>query len=139
MLFQNILFLRSFLVCNGRFGLFSKIKKGSGASFWSIFIEWFFHKSVSYLILYEWTKFQCHTLFVSQDIKQVVLLSSYLVDGVINFKIFLGSISKAMVDREKRGEDENTKIWISRERKKLFRWNKFFFFIVLEGLSFGEK
>ena len=127
MLFQNILFLRSFLVCNGRFGLFSKIKKGSGASFWCIFIEWFFHKSVSCLILYEWTKFQCHTLFLSQDIKQVVLLSSYLVDGVINFKIFLGSISKAMVDREKRGEDENTKIWISWERKKFFRWNKIFF------------
>ena len=33
-------------------------------------------------------------------------------------KIFLGSTSKAMADREKkRGEDENTKIWISRERK----------------------
>ena len=124
MLFQNILFLKGFLVYNGRFGLFSKIKKGSGASFWCIFIEWFFHKSVSYLILYEWTKFQCHTLFVSQDIKQVVLLSSYLVDGVINFKIFLGSISKAMVDREKRGEDENTKIQISQERKELFRSNK---------------
>ena len=26
-----------------------------------------------------------------------------------------------MVDREKRGEDENTKIWISQERKELFR------------------
>ena len=25
---------------------------------------------------------------------------------------------------KKRGENENTKIWISRERKELFRWNK---------------
>ena len=31
-----------------------------------------------YLILYQWTEFQCHTLFLSQDIKYNVLLSSYL-------------------------------------------------------------
>ena len=31
-----------------------------------------------YLILKQWTKFQCHTFFPSQDIKQDVLLSSYL-------------------------------------------------------------
>ena len=29
-----------------------------------------------------------------------------------------------MADREKKGEDENTKIWISWERKELFWWNK---------------
>ena len=29
-----------------------------------------------------------------------------------------------MADREKRGEDENTKLGISQERKRLFRWNK---------------
>ena len=28
-----------------------------------------------------------------------------------------------MADGEN-GEDENTQIWISRERKELFRWNK---------------
>ena len=39
---------------------------------------------------------------------------------------------------ENRGEDENTKIWISRERKDLFRKNKKHF-SVFEGLSFGEK
>ena len=39
----------------------------------------------------------------------------------MNFNIFLGSSSKAMADREKRGEDQNTKIRISRERKELFR------------------
>ena len=29
-----------------------------------------------------------------------------------------------MADRGGRAEDENTKIWISQERKELFRWNK---------------
>ena len=29
-----------------------------------------------------------------------------------------------MADTEKRGEDGKTKIWISWERKELFRWNK---------------
>ena len=42
----------------------------------------------------------------------------------MNFKIFLGSTSKAMAGREKRGEDENTKTGISREQKELFRCNK---------------
>ena len=43
-----------------------------------------------------------------------------------------------MADREK-GEDECIKIWISRERKELFRWNKKTFFMIFEGLLFGEK
>ena len=30
------------------------------------------------LIFYQWTKFQSHTFFASQGIKQNVLLSSYL-------------------------------------------------------------
>ena len=38
----------------------------------------------------------------------------------------------------KRRKGGNTKIWISRERKELFRWNKKHF-SVFEGLSFGEK
>ena len=29
-----------------------------------------------------------------------------------------------MADSEKIGEDGNTKIWIYRERKEIFRWNK---------------
>ena len=31
---------------------------------------------------------------------------------------------KQMEDRDKKREDGNTKVWISRERKELFRWNK---------------
>ena len=30
-----------------------------------------------------------------------------------------------MADREKKsGENENTKVWITQEQKKLFRWNE---------------
>ena len=71
MLFQNTLFLKEFLAWNGCFGLFIKIKKRYGTSFWCTFYAWFFRKNVSYLILYQWTKFQCHTLFLSQDIKKM--------------------------------------------------------------------
>ena len=70
------IFLKEFLECNVCFWLFNKIKKGSGASFWYTFSAWFSHKNVPYLIMYQWTKFQCHTLFLSQDINQNVLLSS---------------------------------------------------------------
>ena len=67
-------------------------------------------------------------LISSQDIKQNLLLNSYLDNlwrDVINFKIYLGSFSKAMADdRGGKGEGGNTKIWISRERKEIFRWNK---------------
>ena len=48
-----------------------------------------FHKNVSYLIIYQWTKFQCHTLFLSQDIKQNVLRRAYTMKlffhGWLNF------------------------------------------------------
>ena len=77
-LFQNILFLIEFLACSGCFGLFTKIKKESGTSFCCTFSAWFFHKNVLYLILYQWAKLQYHTFFPSQDIKQIVWLSSYL-------------------------------------------------------------
>ena len=46
------------------------------------------------------------------------------IDDVINFKIYLQSSSKAMADREKNRGGPNTKNWISRERKRAFRWNK---------------
>ena len=137
-LLQNIWFLKEFLACNDCFGLLSKIKKGSGASIWWTFSARFFHKNVPYLILYQWTKFQCYILFLSQDTNKM-LLSSYLEnDDIMNFKIFLGSISKAMADMEKknRGKYEN---WDISRMKRAFRWNKKTFFRVFEGLSFGEK
>ena len=78
-LFHNILFLKQFFACNGCFlGYLKKFKNGSGTSFWYIFSALFFHKNISYLISYQLTKFQYHTFFPSEDIKQNALLSSYL-------------------------------------------------------------
>ena len=135
--FQNI-FLKEFLACNGSFGLFSKIKKGSGASFWCTFSAWFLYKNVP-LILYQWTKFQYHVIFLSQNIKQNVLLSSYLDNwDAINFKTFPGPTSKAMADREKK--DGKTKIqkleYLENEKNFL---DEIKIFIVFKGLSFSEK
>ena len=117
--FRNILFLKKFLAWNGWFGLFTKIKKEFETSFWSTFSVWLFHKNVPYLILYQCPKFQCHTFFSSQDIKQNVLSSSYLDSwDVINFKIYLGSSSQAMSDREKkRGRWKYRNLNISRTKR----------------------
>ena len=121
--FQNIIFLHEFLACNGCFGLFTKIKKGSVTCFWFTFSAWFYHKSIPYLILYHCPKFQSHTFFPSQDIKQNVLLSSYLNSWWCHKDLSSIKLSRNRWQGE-RGEGENTKIWISRERKELFRWNK---------------
>ena len=51
---------------------FSKIKKEPGASFYVLAFY------VPYSILYQWAKFQFYTLFLSQDTKQNMLLSSFL-------------------------------------------------------------
>ena len=52
----------------------AKLKAGLGLAFGANFL----HENFTYLIAYQWTKFQCHILFFSEDIKQNVLLSSYL-------------------------------------------------------------
>ena len=57
-------------------GYLAKFKRGLGLAFGAYFLHDFCNKNVPYLILYQWTKFQCHTLFLSQDIKQNMLLSS---------------------------------------------------------------
>ena len=44
-----------------------------------------------------------------------------------------------MADREKKVEDGNTKIWISREQKKLFRWNKKHLSQFLKGYHLVEN
>ena len=66
--FQKNFFSREFLAWSGCFGIFTKIKKGSGTSFPCAFSAYFFHKNVSYLILYQLTKFQYQIYFPSQDI-----------------------------------------------------------------------
>ena len=76
---SKYLFLKKNFFCvMAVFVLFTKIKKWSGTSFSYTFSALFSYKNVLYLILYQWTKFQCHTFFPSQDIKQNVLLSPYL-------------------------------------------------------------
>ena len=135
-LFQNILLLKEFLACNGCFGLFTKIKKGSGTSFWCTFSAWFFHKNVPYLILYQWTKFQCHALFLSQDIKQNVLLNFYL-DNWWHHKLNLQSSGW---QGEKEGKTKILKLeYLENENSFLDEIKKHTFFIVFKGLSFGEK
>ena len=70
------------------------------------------------MILYQWTKFQYHTLFLSQDIKQNVFLSFYLDSDIINFEISLGSTSKAMADSEKKwGRQKYKNLNISRTKR----------------------
>ena len=101
-------------------GYLARLKRGLGLAFGTHLLHDFSLKM--FLIWYCINGQSCPTLFLSQDIKQTGLLSSYF--DIINFKIFLGSTSKAMADRGKKREDENTKIWIPRERKELFRWNK---------------
>ena len=59
-------------------GYLPKLKRSLGLAPGAHFLYDFFHKNVPYLILYRLTKFKCHTFFPSQDIKQNVLLSSYL-------------------------------------------------------------
>ena len=55
-----------------------KSKRVLGLAFGTHFLHDFFYKSVSYLILYQWANSQFHNLFLSQVIKQNVLLTSYL-------------------------------------------------------------
>ena len=52
---------------------------------------------------------------------------------MLRIKVFIDQLCKiTLVDQppkqwltgRKRGEDEGTKVWISQQRKKLFRWNK---------------
>ena len=65
------------------------------------------------------------------------LFRQLMTSQVLRF--FLDQALRQWLTGKKRVENENTKMWISRERKEFFRWNKKTFSIVFEGLSFGEK
>ena len=60
-----------------------KIKKGPGTSFWFKFSTYFFWKYVPYLVSYQSTKFQYHTYFPSQVIKQYEFLNFCVCSQVI--------------------------------------------------------
>ena len=136
--FQSNLFLKEFLACSGCFGLFTKIKKEPRTSFQYKFPTWLFHKNISYLMLYQWTKFQYHTCLPCEDIKQNVL-TSYLDSWSRHILSDLSWINlKQWLTGRKRGEDRNTKIWITWKWKELFGENETFF-IVFKRLLLGEK
>ena len=71
-------FQKNFQHAKSVLGYLAKLKRGLGLTFGTHFLHDFFHNNVLHLILYQWPKFQCHTLFLSQDIKKNMLLSSYL-------------------------------------------------------------
>ena len=113
---QNVLFSKPFLLCNGCFVLSTKIKKESRTSYLCTFTVWFF---------YQWTKFRCHIIFPSEDIKQNVLSSSslgcswrHMTSQTLKF-IFEQLLKKWLAGRKNRGK--NTKILISREQKELLK------------------
>ena len=55
-------------------GYLPKLKRSLGVAFGAHFQhDFFFHKNVPYLILYQLTKLQCPNFFPSQDVKQKVL------------------------------------------------------------------
>ena len=93
-----------------------------GRNFGAHFLR-FFHKNISYLILYQLTKFQCHTFFPSQDIKQNALLNSYFGNWwrhKLFFSIYyLRSSSKAIAAREMEGQTE-IQIFEYLEKKKSY-------------------
>ena len=55
-------------------GYLPKLKLGLGLAFGAHFLHDFSMKVFPYLKLHQWTKFQCHIFFPSQDIKQNVIL-----------------------------------------------------------------
>ena len=75
MLFQNPL-SKNFLHAIAVLSYLPKLKGSYGRAFGVYFRRNFSLKG--FLFNIQFTKFQCHTFFLSQDIKQNVLLCSYL-------------------------------------------------------------
>ena len=93
--------------------LFCNLKSDWSLEVCAHFFAWFFHKNVPYLTLYQWTKFQCHTFFHSQDIKPNVLFSSYLdsswchvISSWYSWFIFDEALKQWLTERKKEGKME---------------------------------
>ena len=67
------------------------------------------------------------------SMSHVISFSRYQTQCVI--KLLFRHL-KQWLTGKKRGEGQNTRIWISKKPKELFRWNEN---INFEGLSFGKK
>ena len=87
-------------------GYLAKLERGLGLAFGARFQ----HDFSIIMFSIQWTKFQYHISFLSQDIKHNVLLSSYL-DSRCRHKLifFLNQPLKEWLTGKKRGEDKNTK------------------------------
>ena len=46
----------------------AKLKRNMGLAFGAHILHDFFHENIPYLILYQWTEFQCHIFFHSRAI-----------------------------------------------------------------------
>ena len=93
------------------FGYLSKLRRGLGLVFGAQFLHDFFIKMFLIYFSINGKSFNVTPYFflkISNKVYYEVLI--YTADDVMNFKIFLGSSSKAMADGKKRREDENTKI-----------------------------
>ena len=76
---NEILIFKSFL--HGTvLGYLPKLKRGLGLVLRAPFQHIFLHKNVPCLIIYQLTKLQCQTYFLSQDIKQNAILNSCLAN-----------------------------------------------------------
>ena len=69
--------------------------------------------SVSHLVSFSRHQTKCVTKFS---------LRQLMTSQTLGF--FFNQPLKQWLTVEKRGEDENSKIWTSREQKEFFRWNK---------------
>ena len=104
MVSQRIFLLKEFLTCNGCFRLFTKMKKGSGTSFWCTFSALFFCKNVPYLFdtLSIDKVLMSYLFFLLMILNEMFIrvLFRQLLGDIINFKIYLWSSSKAMAGFE---------------------------------------
>ena len=97
------------------FWVITKIKQGSGTSFWCTFSAWCFHKKCSLLNTLSLDKVSMLYLFSFSRYQAKCVISSYLSSRWgVNFKIYLRTTIKAMADGEKkrgRRKYKNLNIW----------------------------
>ena len=80
-------------------GYLVKLKRGMGLTFGAHFL---------------------HDFYINYIIK--LLFRQMMTSKTLRF--FLNQPLNELLTGKKRGEDENTEIWISPEQTELFRWNK---------------
>ena len=122
-------------------GYLSKLERGLGLAFGAFFLPDFSIKIIPYLILYQWTKFQCDTLFLSQDFRENMWLISYL-DSWRRHKLWDFSWINLWSNGWHGKIEGRTKIQKFKylENEKSFSDEiKSIFHSFWRGLSFGEK